>query len=255
MGTDRDWENWGRSDPYFGVLSDERYRSESMSEDDRAEFFRSGEEHAQSLLDLIRTRFDPAFTPRKSLDFGCGVGRLLIPLARASQHATGVDVSTSMLDEARRNCDAAGIGNVDLVGSDDELSKVEGEYDLIHSHIVFAHIPPARGHALIEQLARRVGNRGFIAIQVLYACNAPAWKRMIVKLRYRLPPLNALRNAMRGRPLREPPMQLNVYSLPALLRTLNRLGFGHALLATDSFDRAQFDSVVLIAQRAPASAA
>ena len=255
MGTDRDWENWGRSDPYFGVLSDERYRSGSMSEDDRAIFFRSGEQHVQALLDVIRKRFDPAFTPRKSLDFGCGVGRLLIPLARASERATGVDVSASMLAEARRNCDAIGIDNVDLVGSDDCLSQVHGEYDLIHSHIVFAHIPSARGHALIEELARRVGNRGFIAIQVLYACNAPAWKRMIVKLRYRLPPLNALRNIMKGRPLREPPMQLNVYSLPVILSTLNRLGFDHALLATDSFDHAQFDSVVLIAQRIATSAA
>lgn len=254
MSTDRDWENWGRSDPYFGVLSDERFRAGKMTEDDRSAFFRSGEEHIQSLLGVIRARFGLAFKPRRSLDFGCGVGRLLIPLARASDHATGVDVSASMLAEARRNCEEFGVHNAEFATSDDRLSRIGDDYDLIHSHIVFAHINQRRGHALIEALASKVSPHGFIAVQVLYACTAPRWKRALAKLRYHAPPLNALRNALRGRPLREPPMQLNVYDLADIVRSLNRLGFVQALLLTDTFDQAQFDAVVLIAQRTQASA-
>ncbi|MEO6690524.1 MAG: class I SAM-dependent methyltransferase [Dokdonella sp.] len=255
MSTDRDWEKWGRNDPYFGVLSDNRFRAQSISDEDRATFFQTGETHIGFLLDIIRSRFDPSFQPGNSLDFGCGVGRLLIPLARCSRHATGVDVSASMLAEARHNCRAAGVQNVDFAGSDDQLSEVACDYDLIHSHIVFAHIHPSRGHTLIEGLARKVNPRGFIAIQVLYSCSAPRWKRAMVKLRYHIPLVNALRNAVRGRPLREPPMQLHVYSLPDILSSLNRLGFEHALLVTDKFDNAQFDSVILIAQRASTVAA
>lgn len=251
MGTDRDWEKWGRDDPYFGVISADDYRAGNLTEANRNAFFASGDAHVRALLDRIRAHFDGDFRPGASLDFGCGVGRLLIPLARASNRATGVDVSPSMLEEARANCARLGIANVDLARSDDRLSAVPGEYDLVHSHIVFAHIAPARGHEIIEQLARKVGTGGFLAVQVLYACNAPPLVRALAKLRYRLPPLNALRNLLRGRPLGEPAMQLHVYDLPRILRTLNRLGFGEALLVPDRFDNDTFDTVVIIAQRSP----
>lgn len=249
MGTDRDWETWGRDDPYFGVLSLESYRSESMSENDRAEFFRSGEEHIENLFGIIGARFQANFKPRQSLDFGCGVGRLLIPLARRSHRALGVDVSSSMLAEARLNCDRLQLGNVSLIESDDQLTGAHDTYDLVHSHIVFAHIDPRRGHAIFEALAKRVAPGGFMAAQVLYACNAPRWTRILVKLRYRFPPLNGIRNLLRGRPWREPAMQLHIYDLARLSRSLNQLGFGEVLLVTDRFDDNLFDSVVLIAQR------
>lgn len=255
MGTDRDWENWGRNDPYFGVLSHESFRAENISNEGRAAFFLSGEKHIESLLDTIKAHFKPQFKPGRSLDFGCGVGRLLIPLARRSQHASGVDVSAAMLTEARRNCEIHAINNVELLSSDDHLSQVQGEYDLIHSHIVFAHIDPLRGQAIIEALASRISSGGFIAIQVLYSCNASPWIRSLVKLRYKLPLLNAIRNLIRGRPFREPPMQLHVYDLPTVFRALNRLGYSKTLLMTDKFENEQFDSVTLIAQRAPAPTA
>lgn len=249
MGTDRDWEAWGQNDPYYGVLSKEDFRIDALSADTRQAFFDSGEQHVDALLHTIRNTFCADFRPQRSLDFGCGVGRLLIPLARRSDHATGVDVSPSMLAEAARNCAAFNITNVELVASDDSLSEARGEYDLIHSHIVFAHIDPRRGTAIIEALAARVRVGGFIAVQVLYSCNATPWKRGLVKLRYRLPVVNALRNLMRGRPLREPAMQLHVYDLPKLMRMLRQAGFGPVLMVTDAFDNDQFDSVVLIAQR------
>lgn len=249
MGTDTDWEKWGRDDPYFGVLSDEHYRAGNMSGGLRARFFDSGEKHIGDLLDLIRARFVQDFYPERVLDFGCGVGRLLIPLARRCNHATGVDVARSMLEEADRNCTLMRIGNVDLVQSDDSLSQVLGEYDLIHSHIVFAHINPRRGHRIIANLAKKVRPDGFIAVQVLYGCRAPWVTRFLTRLRYWLPPLNALRNIVRGRPLTEPAMQLHVYKLPRMLGDLSRLGFGEALLVTDRFAKDTFDSVVVIAQR------
>jgi SAM-dependent methyltransferase len=250
MGTDRDWEAWGRDDPYYGVLSSEDFRIDTLTAERKQAFFRSGEQHVDALLDTIRTTFSADFRPRRSLDFGCGVGRLLIPLARRSDHATGIDVSPSMLAEAAHNCAEQQVHNVDLVGSDDSLSQARGEYDLVHSHIVFAHIDPRRGNALVQALAGKVGPGGFIAVQVLYSCNAPRWRRALVKLRYRLPPLNALRNVMRGRPSGEPAMQLHVYDLRALLRMLRQRGFGRVLMVLDAFGNDEFDSVVLVAQRA-----
>jgi hypothetical protein len=41
-----------------------------------------------------------------------------------------------MLAEAARNCKAAGVVNAVLAVSDDRLSRVEGDFDLVHSVIV-----------------------------------------------------------------------------------------------------------------------
>jgi SAM-dependent methyltransferase len=248
MGTDRDWETWGRDDPYFGVFSREDFRAGSITKASREAFFRSGEEHISELLAKIRSHFDETFSPDAALDFGCGVGRLLIPLARTSRRATGVDISPSMLAEARRNCEFMEVQNVDLITCDDQLSETRGEFDLVNSHIVFMHINPRRGQAIIKAMAKKVRPGGFIAVQILYICNNPWWIRALVKLRYWLPPLNALRNILRGRPLREPPMQLHVYPLPTLLQTLKELGFSDALLVTDRFEK-EFGSVTIISRR------
>lgn len=249
MSTDRDWESWGKQDPYYGVLSDERFRADTLTGDRKQDFFRSGEAHVASLFERISRLFPGEFSPRHSLDFGCGVGRLLMPIARRSEHATGVDVSPSMLAETEDNCAAEGIDNVELVRSDDTLSQVLGSYDLVHSHLVFAHIHPRRGLALIDILAGKVRPGGFIAVQVPYACSAPRWKRFLVKLRYQLPLLHALRNLLRGRPAGEPAMQLHTYPLPHLFRLLRRHGFKEIIVSTDTFGDGEFDAAVLLSRR------
>lgn len=248
MGTDRDWESWGKQDPYFGVLSDERFRAGNLTSGDRDAFFCSGEAHIEGLLGKLQM-LSAGFRPERSLDFGCGVGRLLIPIARRSAQATGVDVSPSMLAEAKANCAIAGAANVELVQSDETLSGVRGTYDLIHSHLVFAHIHPDRGLAFIATLAEKVRAGGFIAVQVPYSCSAPGWKRLLVLLRYRIPLLHSLRNLMRSRPVGEPAMQLHIYPLPRLFRLLRERGFGDVLVLTDTFGNGEFDSAMLLARR------
>ena len=152
--TDIAWEQWGRRDPYFGVITLPQFRRDQMTEEARREFFRSGEVHVQFVLDYVRHFIDANFKPDAVLDFGCGVGRTLLPFAATAGRATGLDVSPSMLQEARRNCDAQGRQNVQLLLSDDQLSAVTGDFDLIHSCIVFQHIPIARGRAIFAQLLR-----------------------------------------------------------------------------------------------------
>ena len=169
MSTDIEWEKWGRQDPYFGVITAERFRAQRLDDNARAEFFASGQWHMDSVLQWCRTRFDPAFTPRRVLDFGCGVGRLLIPFAAVAEEVVGVDVSPSMLAEARKNCDNRGLVNVVLVGSDDELSQVQGEFDLVHSAITLQHIDVARGRIIFKRLIECLAPDGVAALQLTYA--------------------------------------------------------------------------------------
>ena len=69
-----------------------------------------------------------------------------------------------MLAEAARNAAAMGLTNLALVGSDVELSEVEGRFDLVHSAITLQHIDVDRGRRLIELIAPG----GFGAIQITY---------------------------------------------------------------------------------------
>jgi 2-polyprenyl-3-methyl-5-hydroxy-6-metoxy-1,4-benzoquinol methylase len=97
--SDQDWERLARTDPYFAVLTEPQYCGKP-SEIERAEFFRTGEAHVAEVLSIIRSRLHPTFAPARALDFGCGVGRVLIPLAARCREVTGVDVSPAMLEGA-----------------------------------------------------------------------------------------------------------------------------------------------------------
>lgn len=236
MSTDEEWERWGAEDPYFGVLTHEKYRRANLTDTSRNEFLESGRLQADHIFNLIRERVLGAFKPRRVLDFGCGVGRVLIPLARQSEEAIGVDISPSMLAEAARNCNLAGLHNVKLVASDDRLNQVEGQFDLVHSCIVLQHIEVARGRALFSRLVERVGPGGVGALHVTFGYRAfietfgqpppPSAKplglmQMLSALRdcfwphrtTAAPPSNA-----------DPEMQMNFYNLSELMFVLSNAG-------------------------------
>lgn len=218
--SDRDWELFGKTDPYFAVLTAPEFHGH-LSGEARAKFFASGEKHIQTILSIIRERLDLSFAPVRALDFGCGVGRLLIPLATSCQDVIGVDISPSMLAEARRNCDAAGATGVQLVQGDDELSGVTGSFDLIHSYIVLQHIPVERGERLVRKLASMLGPGGVGIFHVTYRSGITGLSsRLRYWVRVNVPAARWAINLARGRSGSAPVMQMNEYSITRLLDLL-----------------------------------
>ena len=247
--TDRDWERWGESSPYYGVLSADKFREENLSSKAKEEFFASGEEHIESVFRCIENIRGEPFRPQSALDFGCGVGRLAIPLSGRSRQVFAVDISQSMLAEAQRNCEARGVENIRLLKSEDRLSSVPGNLDLVHSYLVLQHISTSRGKEIIQQLADRVGQGGYLAIQFYIHSNANKLIRALVKLRYLFPPANWVRNILKSRPVFEQAMQLHTYDLAGILHILRNRGFPEATLHLDTEDGGNFESVFLIAAR------
>ncbi|HST01754.1 MAG TPA: class I SAM-dependent methyltransferase [Usitatibacter sp.] len=169
LSTDAQWEAWGRRDPYFGVITQPRFRTGAMDGDARREFFESGRHHAEYVMAMIHRFIDPAFAPGSVLDFGCGVGRVLLAFARLSPDVVGLDVSPSMLAEARRNCDEEGLGSVRLGVTDDRLGGVEEKFELVHSYIVMQHIPPSRVSTIFASLLERIAAGGVGAVHFAYS--------------------------------------------------------------------------------------
>ena len=247
MSTDTDWDKWGEIDPYFGVLSSDEYRADILNEELRAKFFHTGDEYIRRTLAIVRSHLDVDYHPEHCLDFGCGVGRLVIPLASLSQKVVGVDVSDHMLAEAALNCQKNNIKNVSFVKSDDDLTKLTGTFNLIHSCLVLQHIPAKRGMRLIKALVEHLEPGGIVAIQFYYRCDAPKVVRALVKLRYQLPIANAARNIIRGRPLHEPAMQLHIYDLESVISMLEAAGVDSFYL--NPFKDADFQSMALYGQK------
>jgi SAM-dependent methyltransferase len=168
--TDAEWEKWGETDPYFGVLTHPRFRSGSMTEQDKVEFFESGVRHVESIMSAVERSFGGNISIGTVLDFGCGVGRLVMPFAEHATSVLGLDVSLSMLAEARRNCSDKGLTNVELLESNDSLDTIQNRYfDLVHSFIVLQHIDPRRGLRIIESLLASVAPGGVAAIHLTFA--------------------------------------------------------------------------------------
>jgi len=167
--TDRDWTKIAEDNPYWGVLSAEKFRGRELSAENRAEFFKSGEEYIADVLKFVAQHLSKDFKIRRGLDFGCGVGRLLIPLARVSQEAVGIDIAPRMLELTRENLAQEGLTNASVVLGDDAFSRVKGKFNFVNSFIVIQHIPPERGMEIIEHLVRRLEIGGVFALQLTFA--------------------------------------------------------------------------------------
>lgn len=219
---DKAYDSVGRSEPYYGVISQNRFLRANLDAAALREFFETGETHVARVLATIRAHLAEDFTPRRALDFGCGVGRTLIPLAREAAYAVGVDVSDAMLAEAKRNCRERNVTNVCFVKSDDCLSLLEGTFDLIHSDIVFQHIAPRRVESLVLSLLAHLEPGG---IGVLHLTTSlPLRERIIHRLKRTLPSVNVMANLYRGRAWKLDLIEMHCFPLERMIGLLAGAG-------------------------------
>ena len=167
--SDLDWEFFAKQDPYWAVLTDDKFRTQNLNEKARDEFFASGEKYVNQEFEIIHRYLDPDFKPRTALDFGCGVGRLVIPMGAKFESVTGVDISETMLREAQAACDSKGVKNVRLIQGLEKLSDSGRKFDFINSFIVFQHIPCHRGLGLFRRLVDLLAEDGVGAIHVTFS--------------------------------------------------------------------------------------
>jgi len=182
--TDLDWTKIAEENPYWGVISAGPYMGKDIDEKKFAEFFAGGEALVRNIFAFIQQHFGATVRPRRALDFGCGVGRLLAPLARLSVSAVGVDVAPNMLKLSLANLERLGITNATLVQGDDTLSRLEGTFDFINTYIVVQHIPPERGLRLLHGLFERLEIGGFASLQLTYGKARRFWAHEASKARY-----------------------------------------------------------------------
>lgn len=187
--SDKDWEQFAKIDAYYAVATQERYRKENLDSEAIASFFESGRCQLAEVLEIVCAHLVPDFRPMRALDFGCGVGRMIIPMARVCRSVVGVDVSPSMLAEAKKNCEERGASTVVLVLGDDALTRVSGAFDFVHSHVVFQHIPTDRGERIAARLIGLLQADGVGVLHFTYSTEKSRIRRAIPWIRRRYPRL------------------------------------------------------------------
>jgi SAM-dependent methyltransferase len=240
MNTDKTWRWYGDNDPYYGVLTDDAFRGGNLTSEHKAAFFESGQKHITQLLsELEAAQFSVGRI--KALDFGCGVGRLVIPLARDFESVVGIDVSEGMLKECAKNASEMGLQNIRLVLSDDQLSALEDEkFDLVHSFIVLQHIPYERGLDIFRRLLDLVKPGGVACLHVQYA-GFPLVQGFGLKTA-----LRRMLNKLRDKLIPPEQMLMNAYPLNAVFGLLDRQGFSNCRVV---FTRTTRGGVFIWAQR------
>ena len=222
--SDRDRRKWGRTDPYFGVVSFDEFKAGRIA-DNRDRFFQTGHREIAVVMHEIARRFGDVAMGR-ALDFGSGVGRLVLPLAERYESVLGVDISDAMNAEARLNCGTAGVGNAAFAISDDELSGVAGSFDLVHSYIVLQHIPIERGLALTARMLERLAPGGVAALHYSLERTLPPARALVYFLKHHAPLGRNVMNLLQRRRWDAPAMQMNNYPLARILRVFEQHGVG-----------------------------
>ena len=168
-------------------------------------------------LKVLANRFNCPQQLGTALEFGCGVGRLLLPLARRSRRAIGVDVSPTMLQHCAENARNAGLDNVELVGDLALLDADHGALDLVLSFIVFQHIPTDLGIVYLAALLRLLRPGGWGLVHLTYANNIGHLRNEVAEAgapyRYYQRMGDQLIRFGKGPPPAEPPQEMNHYNL------------------------------------------
>jgi SAM-dependent methyltransferase len=218
------WEALAKTDPLWAVLSSDEFHGDALTPEAEDRFWRSGEEHVAHVIAVIRNEIDPGFSPGVALDFGCGVGRNLVPLAQRCRHAIGLDASPTMVARTAERLAAVGVDNASAIVIDRTIDptavSAHGPVDFVHSVLVFQHIVASEGFALFDQLLGVLDPGGFGFVQFHGHNPGGEVERLVRAGRLRYGWFNSL--ALKSRiPLFSDLVMLYEYDMVELLRHLS----------------------------------
>jgi SAM-dependent methyltransferase len=159
------WSRLGETEPHWSVLTDDRFRGERLA-GNLAAFIASGESSAKAVTGMLaRHGVTPATHPRL-VEFGCGVGRVTLPLARRFPQVTGCDISTGHLAAAREAAAEAGIGGIRWWQVRIRSLLPAEPCDIWYSHLVLQHNPPPLVRHILREAFAALAPGGVALFQV-----------------------------------------------------------------------------------------
>lgn len=161
-GLRRHWDEYGRSDPLWAILTAPDKKGNRWSIE---EFLQTGRDEIDALIRYLDER-GMVRNRRRALDFGCGAGRLTHALARYFDHVIGVDIAKSMIDVAKRL--HAETPNIEFhVNTSNRIESVPSDsVDLVYTLLVLQHIPPRYVRQYLAEFVRVLTPGGVLVFQL-----------------------------------------------------------------------------------------
>jgi len=154
---EQNWNELGKDDPYWAVLTDPNKKNNQWTDKD---FFETGDRHFNNILKTLHA--ENVTGKNRALDFGCGPGRISQAMCRHFTTVVGVDISNAMIEKAKsvnkfpQKCTYQ-------VNTKNDLSAFEdASFDLVFSYITLQHINPKYSIPYIKEFTRIVKPQGHI---------------------------------------------------------------------------------------------
>jgi len=159
------WNALGEEEPFWSVLTQEKYKAANFDDQKRAEFFATGFKDA-SLIDLFCRRNKVAIKRGICLELGCGVGRVTQHLATIFDKIIAIDISKGNLAECKKMVETLGLSNVETqrLRSPNDLNDLP-QFDFLYSIIVLQHNPPPVQKYVLDILFSKISDGGSFLIQ------------------------------------------------------------------------------------------
>ena len=156
------WEGLAKDDEMFAIMAWENKRGHGWNPDD---FFNTGQYDIDHYFRDFALRNCPDMNQTRALDFGCGIGRLTIPLSAYFEQMVGVDISHTMIETANK------LGRTTkclyLLNEQDSLRLFGSEsFDHVFTLIVLQHMVPAMQKAYLKEFARILRHKGTLFFQL-----------------------------------------------------------------------------------------
>ncbi len=222
--SDPRWEAFAAREPHFAVLTAPRFLQANLTPEHEREFFLSGEATVAWMLAVIDAGLAPGFAPMTTLEYGCGIGRLALPLAMRPGSVTAVDRSPAMLARARAEADRRELRHITFATAEPVLSS-DRRFDLVVCYHVLQRLPRREAMALLGRLCGLIAPGGVGVFQWPYraagstAVSASRWARQHV------PGMNTVANRVRGKASDVPFIPTNLLPLAATLRAFDGPAF------------------------------
>ncbi len=151
----RDWDERAQHNARFWIAT-ENYQTEEV-------FEKSGMATAHALIESLADLHRPSWNV---LDIGCGIGRVLKPLARHFHTLVGIDVSSTMIAQSKTwLADYPNITTFENSGVDLHEFKDES-FHLVYSYVAFQHMPRTVFDQYLREINRVLTPDGYLALQL-----------------------------------------------------------------------------------------
>jgi SAM-dependent methyltransferase len=151
----RDWNQRAQHHARFWIAT-ENYETEEV-------FAQSGQDTAQALLGALNGLWRPSW---RVLDIGCGIGRVLKPLAKHFHALVGIDVSSTMIAQSKAwLSECPHVTTFETSGMD--LREFQNQsFSLVYSYVAFQHMPRPVFEQYLSEINRVLTPEGYLALQL-----------------------------------------------------------------------------------------